>query len=30
VRGRLRILAINGCGEVVYRSVYPPERMPEV
>jgi hypothetical protein len=29
VRGRLRILAINGCGEVVYRSVYPPERMPE-
>ena len=23
VRGRLRILAINGCGEVVYRSVYP-------
>jgi len=30
VRGRLRILVINGCGEVVYRSVFPPERLPEV
>ena len=30
VRGRLRILTINGCGEVVYSAVYPPERMPEV
>ena len=30
VRGRLRILAINSCGEVVHSSVYPPERIPEV
>ncbi len=30
VRGKLRILTINACGEVVYTSVYPPERMPEV
>jgi len=29
VRGTLRILAINASGEVVYRSVYPPARMPE-
>jgi hypothetical protein len=29
VRGTLRIIAINGRGEVVYRSVYPPQRMPE-
>jgi hypothetical protein len=29
VRGTLRILAINAYGEVVYRSMYPPERMPE-
>jgi hypothetical protein len=29
VRGMLRIVAINGCGEVVYRSVYPPKKMPE-
>ena len=29
VRGRLRILVINGCGEVVYQSVFPPERLPE-
>jgi hypothetical protein len=30
VRGRLRILAINGHGEVVYNAIYPPERMPEM
>ena len=30
VRGTLYTLAINACGEVVYRSVYPPARMPEV
>jgi hypothetical protein len=29
VRGTLRIFAINGYGEVVYRAVYPPERIPE-
>ena len=29
VRGTLRILAINGYGEVVYKSVYPPERIPD-
>jgi hypothetical protein len=29
VRGMLRIVAINGCGEVVYRSAYPPKKMPE-
>jgi hypothetical protein len=30
VRGRLRILAINGCGQVMHSTVYPPERIPEV
>ena len=30
VRGKLRILTINGCGELLSTSVYPPERMPEV
>jgi hypothetical protein len=29
VRGTLRILAINRYGEVVYKSVYPPERIPD-
>jgi hypothetical protein len=29
VRGTLRIMAINAGGEVVYRSVYPPARMPK-
>jgi hypothetical protein len=30
VRGRLRILAIDGHGEVMYNTVYPPERIPEL
>lgn len=29
VRGTLRILAIDACGQVVYRSVYPPAGRPE-
>jgi hypothetical protein len=30
VRGKLRLLTINACGEVAYTSVYPPERMIEL
>jgi hypothetical protein len=30
LRGKLRLLTINGAGEVVSTSVYPPERLPEL